>query len=162
MEEQSITASKNVRKRWDSYFHRVCKSVATKSPCLSIKTGAILVKDRSIVATGFNGPARGVSHCDGETCPRRIAGFPSGEGLHLCPAGHAEANCLANAARLGVQVEGTELYMNRAQIPCKDCITLLINAGIKEVILEEITAYDKLTKRILKSPNSPNIRRFDL
>ena len=113
-------------KEWDRYFRSVCLAVASKSPCHSRKIGAILVRDKSIVATGYNGPPRGVPHCD-PSCPRREAGYRSGEGLHLCPATHAEVNCVINAARLGVVTLGTTLYMN-APFPCMECTKDLINA----------------------------------
>ena len=152
---------------WDQYFHNICEAVASKSPCLSRKIGAILVRDKSIVATGYNGPARGIPHCGeerflkdirladelanniptirktiNEMCPRQLMGFVSGEGLHWCIAEHAERNCIANAARLGVQTVKTTLYMNSV-LPCKNCLTLLINAGIKEIVTESVRTYDK-------------------
>jgi dCMP deaminase len=136
---------------WDQYFLNICQAVAENSKCLSRKLGAVLVRHNSIVATGYNGPARGVAHCT-DTCPRRKAGYPSGEGLHLCPATHAEANCIANAARLGVCTEGCTLYLNWLT-PCKDCLSLLINAGIDEIVTSSTGTYDYLTGKILESPD---------
>ena len=161
-------------KRWDSYFHSICKAVSLKSPCLSRKIGAILVREHSIVSTGYNGPPRNVPHCGHErimtdpvmtdlieresngysiehmqtTCPRRLVGYLSGEGLHLCPAQHAEQNAVSNAARLGVSVLNTTLYMNSV-IPCKDCFGTLINAGIVEIVIENVTVYDKYTQFLI-------------
>lgn len=133
-------------RRWDTYYHSICEVVSTKSPCLSRQIGAILVKDKVIVSTGFNGPARGYPHCKHE-CPRKVAGYKSGEGLHLCPATHAEANCIASAARSGVSVAGTTLYMN-CIIPCKDCINILTNAGIREVVVDELDPYHEVSLSI--------------
>ena len=157
-------------KRWDTYFHNICTAVASKSPCLSRQIGAILVRDKSIVSTGYNGPARGYPHCRGnvrtgaegesEMCPRREMGFGSGEGLHLCPAAHAEGNCIANAARNGVVTVGTTLYMN-CVIPCKDCSILLVNAGIKGVVIDNATPYHEMSIEILKKGNV-KIREFNL
>jgi len=125
-------------KRWDKYFHDICVTVASKSPCLSRKIGAILVRDKSIISTGFNGPPRGIPHCGHErwlvdqslqyevgrltkdvnlpdfrnTCPRQVLGYKSGTHMELCPAQHAEENAVSNAARFGVSVIGSTLYMD--------------------------------------------------
>lgn len=137
--------------RWDSYFLSICKSIASKSPCLSRQIGAILVRDKSIVSTGYNGPARNFPHCE-DQCRRRKLGLKSGEGLHLCPAAHAELNCIANAARNGVSTIGTTLYMN-CIIPCKDCMIALVNAGIKEVVVTEDEFYHTMSGAIAEHGN---------
>lgn len=118
---------------WDHYFLNICKEISKKSHCLSRQFGAILVRDKSIISTGYNGPARGVEHCKGRECPRHRAGYKSGEHLNLCRATHAEANCIANAARNGVCTLGATLYLNGVR-PCKDCTSLLINAGVVEIV----------------------------
>jgi len=163
--------------RWDNYFRTICKAVASKSPCLSRNIGAILVRDNSIVSTGYNGPARGYPHCDailqpmediqieGEahfsrSCPRRAKGYASGEGLHECPAAHAEGNCVANAARNGVSTIGTTLYMN-CIIPCKDCAIILVNAGVKEIVIDDKTPYHEMSIKILEKGNI-KVREFRL
>lgn len=170
--------------RWDTYFHSICKSVASKSPCLSRKIGALLVRDNSIVSTGYNGPPRGIPHCGHDrfmkdeslsgmlrgkqlqksvvktTCPRRILNFKSGEGMQWCPAQHAEENAVSNAARNGVSVLETTLYMNSV-IPCQKCFGTLINAGIVEIVIEDITLYDKHTEFLINN-SSIKIRSFKL
>ena len=171
---------------WDKYFHSICVAVSSKSPCLSRKIGAILVRDHSIISTGFNGPSRGIPHCGEDRimkddlliktlvkpanptypsrmlseCPRRILGYKSGTHMELCPAQHAEENAVSNAARLGVSVLGSTLYMNSV-IPCKNCFGTLINAGIVEIVVEEITVYDKHTQFLIDNSNI-KIRSFDL
>jgi len=159
--------------KWDSYFHSICSAVASKSPCLSRKIGAILVRDHSVISTGYNGPPRGVPHCghdrymkDGllskyisKTCPRKLLGYESGTHMELCPAQHAEVNAISNAARLGVSVLGSTLYMNSV-IPCKNCFGALINAGITEIVVDEVTVYDKHTQFLIDNSNII-IRRFD-
>jgi len=149
-------------KRWDTYFHSICVAVSSKSPCLSRQIGAILVRDKSIVSTGYNGPARGYKHCGRHSkepvCPRRVAGYASGEGLSICPAAHAEGNTIANAARIGAITVGTILYMN-CIIPCKDCAIILVNAGIVEIVVDDITPYHEMSIEILKYVK---IRRFEL
>jgi dCMP deaminase len=159
------------RKNWDSYYHDIAKRVAERSTCLSVKIGAILVQDKIIVCEGYNGPARGIPACgvdrlkqdyelahrmndalvpiygDAFTCPRKRLGYGSSEGLYMCPSVHAEANCIINSARIGICTFGTHLYLT-CGIPCKDCLSLIINAGIKEIIVAELNYYDNLSKYI--------------
>lgn len=162
------------RKSWDQYYFDIAQAVASRSTCLSQKIGAILVKDKIVICEGYNGAARGVPSCGPErlkhdhslaqsingdainpvlgdiyTCPRQRLGYPSGQGLHLCPAVHAEANCIANAARTGICTLGTTMYVT-CGIPCKDCLSLIINAGVIEVVTE-IKYYDELTDYIMST-----------
>jgi len=175
------------RKRWDAYFYNICCAVASKSPCLSVQRGAVLVKDKSVIATGYNGPARGIPHCGHpryfkdenlaslvrekigpdfhptevqKTCPRHLLGYLSGEGLEICIATHAEANCIANAARVGVCTYGSTLYLN-CETPCKDCFSLLINAGVKEIVVMNLKHYDS-TSFFIKENSKIKVRQFDL
>lgn len=161
---------------WDKYFHDICETIASKSPCLSRKIGAILVKDNSIISTGYNGPPRGCVHCgadrtlleqgtlgllaDLNICPRKLERFKSGEGLHLCPAVHAEMNAVIDAARKGASTLGSTLYMN-CVIPCKQCMGILINAGVKEIVVDDDSNYDGLTYLLRTSPMYPIIRTFN-
>jgi dCMP deaminase len=145
---------------WDKYFLYICESISSKSPCLSRQIGAIIVRENSIVSTGYNGPARGFPHCDSIECPRRTMGFQSGEGLDHCPATHAEANCIANAARLGVSVRGASLYMS-TQCPCKECMGLIVNAGLSEVIVTDLRPYHRLSLDIAQY-GKVRIRRFEI
>lgn len=172
---------------WDSYYHEVCKAVSHKSPCLSRKIGAILVKDHSIVSTGYNGPSRGIPHCGHDRlmrdntihpelynglnnvihptrwnneCPRKIMAYASGEGMEWCPAQHAEENCISNAARLGTPTVGTILYMN-CIVPCKNCFGTLINAGIVEIVVDKVDCYDKHTQYLIDN-SSIKIRSFEI
>ena len=161
----------------DEWFYDICQAVAKGSKCLSRQIGTVLVKDNSIISTGYNGPPRGVPHCwerynldpklqalltqDGKTpsdedirniCPRYIAGFKSGEGLDWCVAGHSEENALLNAARLGIKTKGCKLYMN-CQIPCKNCLIKIINCGIEEIIVTGVGFYDLSSEYLLKQSN---------
>lgn len=132
--------------KWDDYFLNVCNAVGSKSPCLSRNIGCVIVRDNSIVSTGYNGPPRGYPHCEGE-CPRHKKGFKSGEGLVECPAAHAETNAIANAARIGATTIGASLYLNTV-IPCKDCFALIVNAGIKEVVCSELKFYHEMSAQM--------------
>jgi dCMP deaminase len=145
--------------KWDAYFRNICNAVATKSPCLSRNIGAILVRDKSIISTGYNGPARGIPHCT-DICPRRKYGYVSGTHMEMCLAQHAEENCISNAARSGVSTVGSTLYMN-TYIPCKNCLSTLINAGIVEVVIDEIKFYDKYTQFVVDN-SSIKIRLFEI
>jgi dCMP deaminase len=93
-------------------------------------------------------------------CPRRVLGYESGTHMELCPAQHAEENAISNAARLGVSVLGTTLYMN-CVIPCKNCFGTLINAGIVEIVVDKTDVYDKHTQYLIDN-SSIKIRRFEL
>lgn len=163
---------------WDQYFHDICVIVSSKSPCLSRKIGAILVRDNSIIATGYNGPPRGTIHCSERIstdlgkgnvvafkkcsiCPRRELGYSSGKGLEHCPAVHAEMNAVIAAARSGASTLDSILYMN-CVIPCKQCMGILINAGIKEIVVDSCKDYDSMSSILRTSPLYPSIRAFNL
>ena len=157
---------------WDQYFYDVCVAVSKNTKCLSRKVGAILVRDKSIVSTGYNGPPRGIPHCserylidevlreelrkrgldpdniDRSICPRRHLGFKSGEGLDFDVAGHAEENCVTNAARHGIETRGTTMFMSF--IPCFRCFASIINAGIVEVVCAQLETYDYLTAYLME------------
>ena len=145
--------------RWDEYFLQICESVARKSPCLSRQIGAILVRDQSIISTGYNGPPRGYSHCK-EECPRRVMKFASGQGLDHCPAVHAESNAISNAARVGASTINSTLYMN-CIVPCKNCMGELINAGVRTIVVTDILPYHELSLDMVTKCKI-NIRKFKL
>jgi len=166
------------RDRWDKYFFNVCKVVASNSKCFSRQIGAILVKDKSIISTGYNGPPRGIPTCDKrweidpnfkkqfstkdtvvEKCPRHVLGFKSGEGLELCVAGHAERNALINAARQGISTIDTKMYMT-CDIPCSPCLVEIINAGVEEIIVTGMTFYDELNSSYLLANSGLKVRVY--
>ena len=126
----------------DAFLMEICDVLAAQSKCRSRQIGALAVRGDRIISTGYNGPPRGFEHC-GLKCPRREQGYPSGEGLHLCPAVHAEANVISNAASLGHSLEGAILYLNTV-VPCKACMGQLINAGIKGIVVLKMESYDRL------------------
>ena len=120
------------RPNWDEYFMEVAKLTATRSTCLRRQVGAVIVKDRHIIATGYNGAPRGLSHCDERGgCLRQELGVPSGQRHELCRALHAEQNAICQAAKQGIAVEGAELYCSMT--PCRTCAMLIIQCGIKKV-----------------------------
>ena len=137
---------------WDEYFKNLSYVVASNSKCLSRHIGAVLVQNKAVISTGYNGPPRGIPPCPGPKCPRTTLGFLSGEGLHLCPATHAEANCIAQAAMNGVVTKGATMYVT-CGVPCKNCLALIINAGIKEVVCTSLDWYDSLSPFIVEHSN---------
>ncbi|MGM0599450.1 MAG: deoxycytidylate deaminase [Candidatus Rifleibacteriota bacterium] len=124
----------NERPDWDTYFLKITQFVATRSTCLRRQVGAVIVKDRRILATGYNGAPNGVRHCfqlpDG--CLRESRNIPSGQRQELCRGLHAEQNAILQAAAFGVSLKDSELYCTHQ--PCVTCAKMLINAGVKRVV----------------------------
>jgi dCMP deaminase len=134
------------RPSWDQYFIDITRLVATRSTCLRRGVGAILVKDRNILATGYNGVPSGISHCEQTGCLREQMKVPSGERHELCRGLHAEQNAIIQAARHGVNIDGATLYCTT--MPCVICTKMLINAGIKRVVFGEGYA-DNLAREMI-------------
>lgn len=130
-----------MRPSWDEYFMLIAKLVSTRSTCNSRPTGAVLVKDRQILATGYNGSMPGAPHCTDEVmpdgspyCHRRTLQIADVDKYNFCRASHAEANAIAQAARHGIAVAGATLYVTLE--PCFICIKLLATARITRVFFE--------------------------
>lgn len=155
------------------YWLDIATEIGTKSKCLSRQIGAVIVTpDGTIVGAGYNGPPRGVPHCNsqarldwlikelsgglslketlslernyGKRCPRQIIGYKSGEGVHLCSAGHAERNAIVNSAREGIRTKGCFLACS-CPLPCFECAKEIINAGIVKVICYAGPEYDTMS-----------------
>lgn len=122
------------RPTWDEYFIEITHLVAKRSTCLRRQVGAVIVKDKNILATGYNGAPSGVSHCLDVGCLREKLGIPSGERHELCRGLHAEQNAIIQAAKHGTGIEGSTLYCTT--MPCIICSKMIINAGIKRVVYE--------------------------
>ena len=120
---------------WDEYFMQITNVVATRSTCLRRQVGAIIVKNRRIIATGYNGAPRGLKHCAEVGCLRVQQGVASGERHELCRALHAEQNAIIQAAVSGVSIAGGTLYTN--VFPCVLCAKMLINSRIERIIYAE-------------------------
>ena len=123
------------RPTWDQYFIDITHLVATRATCLRRQVGALLVKDRNILATGYNGTPSGIRHCEDTGCLRERLNVPSGERHELCRGLHAEQNAIIQAARHGINIDGSTLYCTT--MPCIICTKMLINAGIKRIVYEE-------------------------
>ena len=122
------------RPTWDEYFMEITHLVARRSTCLRRQVGAVLVKDKNILATGYNGAPSGIAHCLDVGCLREQMGIPSGERHELCRGLHAEQNAIIQAAKHGTSIEGATLYSTT--MPCIICSKMIINAGIRRVVYE--------------------------
>jgi len=120
------------RPGWDSYFMSIAKVVSTRSTCLRRRVGAVLVRDRQIISTGYNGAPKGVPHCEEVGCLREELSVPSGERHEICRGSHAEINAIAQAAAVGSQTAGATLYCTHE--PCAFCAKALINAGVVRIV----------------------------
>ena len=147
----------DTRPSWDEYFMDITRRVATRSTCLRRAVGAILVHDKRIIASGYNGGPSGLAHCLDIGCLREKLGIPSGQQHELCRGIHAEQNAIIQAARYGVSIEGSVLYCTTQ--PCMQCTKMLINAGITEIVYAE--GYPDNLARELLEESGIIVRRFE-
>ncbi|MCD6155442.1 MAG: cytidine/deoxycytidylate deaminase family protein [Candidatus Atribacteria bacterium] len=120
------------RPEWDEYFMSIAELVSSRSTCLRRKVGAVLVREKRILATGYNGAPSGIKHCTPKTCLRSKQGVPSGKQQELCRGLHAEQNVIIQAALHGVSTRGATLYCTHK--PCILCAKMIINAGIVRIV----------------------------
>lgn len=140
-------AEKDKRPEWPEYFIDIARLVARRSTCTRRHVGAVLVKDKRILATGYNGAPTGLVHCGDIGCLREKNSIPSGQRHELCRGLHAEQNAIIQAAYHGISIQGATLYCTT--LPCSICLKMLINAGIKQIVYEE--GYpDELSEQLLK------------
>ena len=132
---------------WDEYFMQMAELTAKRSTCLRRQVGAVIVKDKRIIATGYNGAPKGLKHCAQlGGCLREKLHVPSGERHELCRALHAEQNAIIQAATLGQSIEGGTIYVTHH--PCSICAKMILNAGLERIVIRE--GYpDTLAKEIL-------------
>ncbi len=121
-----------MRPSWDIYFMQIARDVSTRSTCLRRHVGAVIVKDKRLLTTGYNGVPTGITHCTIDTCLRTKLNVPSGERHELCRGLHAEQNAIIQAAYHGVSVKDARIYVTHQ--PCSICTKMLINSGIKTFI----------------------------
>lgn len=119
------------RPSWEAYFMGITELVAKRSTCLRRSVGAVIVKDKRILTTGYNGAPREVRHCGELGCLRAQLRIPSGEKHELCRGVHAEQNAIIQAAFHGVSIRGATLYCTT--LPCVICAKMIINAGIEQI-----------------------------
>ncbi len=124
------------RPSWDEYFIKMAELAATRSTCIRRQVGAVIVKDKRVITTGYNGAPKGIEHCeDRGGCLREQMGIPSGERHELCIALHAEQNAIIQAATLAQSIEGATIYVTHQ--PCVICSKMIINAGIRRIVVKE-------------------------
>ena len=140
------------RPTWEEYFMNITRLVAKRATCLRRQVGAVLVMDKRLLATGYNGAPSGLAHCLEVGCLREKNKIPSGERHELCRGLHAEQNAIIQAAFHGIRIQGATLYCTN--LPCVICTKMIINAGIKEVIYESGYA-DDLSREMLLEARIP-------
>lgn len=123
------------RPDWHQYFLSITSMVAMRSTCLRRHVGAVIVKDKRILATGYNGAPAGLRHCEEVGCVRDNISVPSGMRHELCRGLHAEQNAIIQAAYHGISIAGSTLYCTNK--PCVICSKMLINAGIRTIYYQE-------------------------
>jgi dCMP deaminase len=123
------------RIEWHEYFMMIAEQVATRSTCDRKHIGAVIVRDRTILSTGYNGSLRGAAHCDD-------VGHDIDNG-HCVRTVHAEANAIAQAAKIGVAINDSELYVTAS--PCLACFKLVVNCGIKVIYYKEFYKDERIT-----------------
>jgi len=143
------------RPSWEAYFMDITRLVARRSTCRRRSVGAIIVKDRRILATGYNGAPSGLQHCIDVGCLREQLGIPSGEKHELCRGSHAEQNAIIQAAYHGVSIKDAVLFSTT--LPCVICAKMIINAGIKTIYYESGYA-DALSGEMLEQAGIQVIR----
>lgn len=135
------------RPSWDDYFMSIAQEVALRSTCMRRQIGALVVRDKRILATGYNNVPSGIGHCTARGCLRDELNIPSGQRHELCRGIHAEQNAIVQAAKYGTSIDGASLYVT-AQ-PCILCAKMMINAGVKEIVFMGVYP-DKLSREMLE------------
>ena len=134
------------RPDWDEYFMDIAHVVSRRGNCSRRKVAAVIVSDRRIISTGYNGTPRGIANCCEGGCPRCAGDAPSGGNLGECICAHAEENAIVQAAFHGISVRGSTLYCNLS--PCLMCTKMIINAGIQEVVYETEYHFTEQARRL--------------
>lgn len=134
----------------DEYFMEMAMLISKRSTCLRRRVGAVIVKDKRVLSTGYNGSPKGTRHCEELGCIREQMKIPSGTRHELCRGVHAEQNAIIQAAYFGVSVKDSTIYTTT--FPCSMCAKILINAGVKEVVYAE--GYeDDMSKKLFEETN---------
>lgn len=136
----------DARPSWETYFMDITHLVAKRTTCLRRAVGAVIVKDRRVLSTGYNGAPSNVRHCREVGCLRKAMAVPSGERHELCRGIHAEQNAIIQAAYHGVSIKGATLYCTN--LPCSICAKMIINAGITRIVYASGYA-DDLSQQML-------------
>ncbi|AUG59000.1 deoxycytidylate deaminase [Acetivibrio saccincola] len=151
-----------MRPSWDEYFMDIVELIKTRSTCLRRQVGALIAKDKRILATGYNGAPTGCKHCEEVGCLREKYKVPSGQRHELCRAIHAEQNAIVQAAYSGVSVKGATMYVTNQ--PCVLCAKMIINAGIEKIVFKgdypDEIAMDLLKEASVRVIKYENIKKL--
>ena len=137
-----------VRPGWDEYFMAIAEAAARRSNCLRRQVAAVIVKDRRVISTGYNGTPRGLKNCFEGGCPRCQSDAPSGAQLGECLCCHAEENAVVQAAYHGISIKEATLYTTFS--PCLLCTKMLLNAGIAEVVYQAAYSIADLPRQLFE------------
>jgi len=141
-------AQSATRPGWDEYFMNIAKVVALRSNCMKRKVAAVIVKDKRIISTGYNGTPRGITNCNEGGCPRCASVETSGKDLGECICSHGEENAIVQAAYHGVSVKGATIYTTFS--PCLMCTKMIINSGIQEVVYQATYPLSDMSFKLLQ------------
>ncbi|HOE68380.1 MAG TPA: dCMP deaminase family protein [Candidatus Omnitrophota bacterium] len=141
-------AQSQPRPGWDEYFMNIAKVAALRSNCMKRKVAAVIVKDKRIISTGYNGTPRGITNCNEGGCPRCLSIETSGKDLGECLCSHGEENAIVQAAYHGVALKGATLYTTFS--PCLMCTKMIINAGISEVVYQATYPLSDISFKLLQ------------
>lgn len=138
----------NKRPDWDDYFMDIAHVAAKRSNCSRRRVAAVIVKNKQIISTGYNGTPRGIKNCDEGGCPRCNSDVKSGHSLSECLCCHAEENAIVQASKHGIGVDGAMIYTTYS--PCLLCAKMIINSGINEVVFHSRYSIDDVSSQILQ------------
>lgn len=139
------------RGTWDQYFMKIATIVAERATCTRASIGAVIVKDKNIVATGYNGSPAGHPHCSEVGCLVYVSRNPDGEEEENCfRTIHAEINAIAQAAKHGVEINGADIYITAS--PCYHCLKTLMNTGISRIFYSKPYKIDRIRPLLEHSP----------
>ncbi len=147
MEEHAHNHVTDTRPDWDTYFMQIAHVVKLRANCSRRQVAAVIVKEKRIISTGYNGTPRGVTNCFEGGCERCASDAPSGSGLGECICSHAEENSITQAAYHGISTKGATIYVTLS--PCLMCSKMIVNAGIREVVYDEEYSVTEQTKAVL-------------
>ncbi|MGC8608267.1 MAG: deoxycytidylate deaminase [Thermoplasmata archaeon] len=146
------------RPSWDEYFMRMAYLAASRATCTRRKVGAVIVNDKNVLATGYNGPPSNTAHCDVTGCIREDLKIPSGERHELCRGLHAEQNAIIQAAVHGVSIKNSTIYVTTH--PCVVCSKMIMNAQMKEIVYAE--GYPDELAELMLLESDLKVRKFSL
>jgi len=142
-----MTTPADIRPDWDTYFMNIARVVSSRGNCSRRQVGAVIVSDRRIISTGYNGTPRGIRNCCEGGCAPCASQAPSGAGLAECVCSHAEENAITQAAYHGIRLKGSIMYVTLC--PCLTCAKMIINAGIAEVVYGGDYVFTEQTRALL-------------